>query len=170
MNQPKDVTGRINQADLARRLGVSRASVSKAVKAGRITPDEDGLFDPAEAELQWLSNTRPSARRGKPSSGGYAAARARKETALARMAELRLEQTQGNLVEREAVDYALDHLGAAVRGLMDNLPDRLAPLIHARQSMEEVHSLITQAADEVLCDLSDALARTAAGFDAGASE
>ena len=170
MEQQKDVTGRITQADLARRLKVSRPSVSKAVKAGRITPDEDGLFDPAAAELQWLANTRPSASRGKPSSGGYATARARKETALACMAELRLEQSLGNLVPRCVVDFALDHMGATLRGLMDNLPDRLAPLIHASQSMDEVHSTIALAADEVLTELSDAMTRSAAELDAGASE
>ena len=169
MEQQKDITGRITQAELARRLKVSRPSVSKAVKAKRIIPDEDGLFDPAEAELQWLANTRPSASRGKPSAGGYASARARKETALARMAELRLEQSTGNLIERTAVDFALDDLGATLRGLMDNLPDRLAPLIHASQSMAEVHSIITDAADEVLRDLSDSMARKAAEFDAAAS-
>ncbi len=170
MNQPKDVTGRINQAELARRLKVSRPSVSKAVKAGRVTPDEDGLFDPEAAEIQWLSNTRPSASRGKPSAGGYASARARKETALARLAELRLDQSIGKLIERSAVDFALDDLGATLRGLMDNFPDRLAPLIHASQSMEEVHSILTQAADEVLRDLSDSMARRAAELDTAASE
>lgn len=170
MEQQKDVTGRINQAELARRLKVSRPSVSKAVKAGRVTPDADGLFDPAEAEIQWLANTRPSASRGKPSSGGYAAARARKETALARMAELRLEQSLGNLIERSAVDFSLDHLGATLRGLLDNLPDRLAPLIHANQSMDEVHALIAEHADDILRDLSDAMTRGAAEFDAAASE
>lgn len=168
MGQQKDITGRITQAELARRLKVSRPSVSKAVKAGRITQDEDGLFDPAEAELQWLANTRPSASRGKPSASGYALARARKETALARMAELRMEQATGNLIERAAVDFALDDLGATLRSLMDNLPDRLSPLIHASQSMDEVHSIIAHAADEVLQELSDSMARKAAELSATA--
>lgn len=99
-SEANDTAGRITQAELARRLNVSRPSVSKAVKSGRITPDEDGLFDPVQAELDWLANTRQKAKgitdKGKDASG-YAAARARKENALARMAELRLEQAMGNL-------------------------------------------------------------------------
>lgn len=111
--EPKDPTGRITQAELARRLKVSRPSVSKAVKAGRVTPDDDGLFDPIEAELQWVSNTRTNAHgKRKPAAGGYAEARGRKESALARMAELRLAQAEGNLIERSSVDFALADLGA----------------------------------------------------------
>ncbi len=166
--EPKDVTGRITQAELARRLKVSRPSVSKAVKAGRITPDDDGLFDPIEAEMQWVSNTRPTARgKRKQAPGGYAAARGRKESALARMAELRLAQAEGNLLEREAVEYALDDLGATLRGLLENLPDRLAPLVFQRQTLEEVHSILAEAGHDVLTELSAAMERRAKEFAAG---
>jgi hypothetical protein len=166
--EPKDLTGRITQAELARRLKVSRPSVSKAVKSGRITPDEDGLFDPIEAELQWVSNTRPSVRgKRKATPGAYSDARARKETALARMAELRLAQTEGNLLERSAVDYALDDLGAILRGLMDSFPDRVAPLVFQRQTLDEVHALLSDAGNDVLLELSAALERRAKEFVAG---
>ena len=162
---PKDPTGRITRAELARRLKVSRPSVSKAVKSGRITPDEDGLFDPVEAELQWVSNTRQNANtQRKPAAGGYAQARGRKESALARMAELRLAQAEGNLIERTAVDYALDDLGATLRGLLENLPDRLAPLVFQRQTLTEVHSIISEAGHDVLLELSAAMERRAKEF------
>lgn len=166
--EPKDTTGRITQAELARRLKVSRASVSKAVKGGRITPDEDGLFDPVEAELQWVSNTRQTAggKRTK-SAGGYAEARGRKEAALARMAELRLAQAEGNLIEREAVDFALADLGAALRGLLENLADRLAPEVFRRPTLTEVHSRISDACHDVLTELSAAMERRAKELAAG---
>jgi phage terminase Nu1 subunit (DNA packaging protein) len=166
--EPKDPTGRITQAELARRLKVSRPSVSKAVKAGRITSDDDGLFDPIEAELQWVSNTRANARgKRKPAAGGYAEARGRKESALARMAELRLAQAEGNLIERSAVDFTLDDLGATLRGLLENLPDRLAPQVFQRQTLAEVHSIITEAGHDVLLELSAAMERRAKELDAG---
>lgn len=43
-------TERITAAELARRLQVTRGAVSKAVRTRRITPGEDGLFNPEEAE------------------------------------------------------------------------------------------------------------------------
>lgn len=154
----RDRTGRITQAELARRLNVSRPSVSKAVKAGRITPDEDGLFDPTEAELQWLANTRPKAQgitaKDKGQQSGYAQARARKESALARMAELRLEQATGNLVSREAVDYVLSDYAKTLQGLLENIPDRLAPSILPLRDMESIRAVIAETADEVLKELS----------------
>ncbi len=166
--EQKDVTGRITQAELARRLKVSRASVSKAVKAGRIVADDDGLFDPVEAELQWVSNTRPSARgKRKAGSGSYAEARARKESALARMAELRLSQAEGELIERASVDFALDDIGAILRGLMEAFPDRVAPLVFQRHSIDEVHAILTEAGDDVLRELSASLERQARELDAG---
>lgn len=166
--EPKDVTGRITQAELARRLKVSRPSVSKAVKSGRITPDEDGLFDPIVAELEWVSNSRPNARgKRKAAAGGYAEARGRKESALARMAELRLAQVEGNLIERSAVDFALDDLGATLRGLLENLPDRLAPLVFQRPTLAEVHSIISDAGHDVLLELSASMERRAKELSAG---
>lgn len=168
ITEPKDPTGRITQAELARRLKVSRPSVSKAVKSGRITPDEDGLFDPIEAELQWVSNTRPSVRgKRKAAPGGYSDARARKETALARMAELRLALTEGNLLERSAVDYALNDLGAILRGLMESFPDRVAAQVFHRQTLDEVHSILAEAANDVLLELSAALERRAKDLPGG---
>lgn len=164
----KDIAGRITQAELARRLKVSRASVSKALKVGRITADGDGLFDPIEAELQWVANTRPSIRgKRKGATGGYAEARGRKEAALARMAELRLAQAEGDLVERAAVDFVLDDAGAVLRALMEGLPDRVAPLVYQRQTLDEVHAILSEATDNVLRELSAALERRARDFDAG---
>lgn len=165
--EPKDPTGRITQAELARRLKVSRPSVSKAVKAGRVTPDDDGLFDPIEAELQWVSNTRTNAHgKRKPAAGGYAEARGRKESALARMAELRLAQAEGNLIERSSVDFALADLGATLRGLLENLPDRLTPQVFQRQTLAEVHSIISEAGHDVLLELSAAMERRVKELDA----
>lgn len=144
--EQKDPSGRITQAELARRLKVSRPSVSKAVKSGRIVPDEDGLFDPVEAELQWLANTRPKAQgittKGKGAGNGYAQARARKETALARMAELRLEQAEGELIPKEAHDFLMDDFWAVVGRMLGEFPARYGPqLTHIRGEGEMIAAL-----------------------------
>lgn len=159
----KDPTGRITQAELARRLKVSRPSVCRAVKSGRITPDNDGLFDPLEAELQWLANTRPKAQatpaKAKGAHSGYAQARAQKEHALARMAELRLEQAMGILMERDALEFVLMDHAAMLRGLLENLPGRLAPQLLALRDHASMIQLLDGAFFQLQHDLADNLER-----------
>lgn len=162
MEHDKDLTGRINQAELSRRLKVSRATVSKAVKAGRITPDEDGLFDPIEAELEWIANTRTKAsgsQKPSGSSSGYAKARARKEDALARMAELRYEQATGNLVGRSQVEFVMSDHAEFLRGLLDALPDRMAAGLLARRDIESIRQYLSDELHQVQVDLADNLRR-----------
>lgn len=166
-------TDRITQAELARRLKVSRGAVSKAVKGGRITPDDEGLFDPIEAELQWLENTRPSIKRQSATSKSantgqhaYAQARARKESALASMAELRLAQTQRDLIPKEDVDFVLNDYGSTLRGLMERLPDRLAPIILPMNDMESINAAIAEAANEILLELSNTMEMRSREFEA----
>lgn len=153
--EPQDPAGRITQAELARRLGVSRPSVCKAVKTGRIKTDEDGLLDPVQAELDWLANTRPKAA-GVTQKGatGYAEARTRKENALARMAELRLAQATGNLVERAHAEFVMADAGAALASLLENLPDRLAPQLSVQRDLASIRRLL----DAAFTDLREELA------------
>lgn len=166
MTENQDRTGRITQAELARRLKVSRPSVSKAVKAGRITPDDEGLFDPVEAELQWLANTRPKAQglASKGGNGSYSQARARKETALARMAELRLEEAMGNLVSREVVEFVVDDMAATSRRHFEELPQRLAPLVAPITDLGEVLRTIDDMVRDTLMNISQEIARKAEGI------
>ncbi len=163
-------TGRVTPAELARHLGVSRAAVSKAARAGRITVGEDGRVDPLEAEKQWLANTRPKAQgvadKSQGARTGYAHARARKETALARMAELQVEQATGVLAPRDDFDFVLADLAETLRGLLEGLPDRLAPSLAAESDPLRIHAALRDAADALLNDLADQMARRVAELDA----
>ena len=161
MNTP-DPTGRITQAELARRLNVSRGAVCKAVKSGRIAPDEDGLFDPVETELAWITNTRQSARReagpGKAAKRGhsdYSQARARKESALARMAELRLEQAMGNLVSLEEMRFIWRDTILTLVGILEVLPDRLTPALMGMREYEPIRQYLEDAFNHMRQDMSD---------------
>jgi hypothetical protein len=62
--------------ELARHLGVSETAVRRAEKAGRITREADGAWDPARVKAAWASNTdeaqqRPG-RSGRSTSNGRA--------------------------------------------------------------------------------------------------
>jgi phage terminase Nu1 subunit (DNA packaging protein) len=163
-------TGRVTPAELARHLGVSRAAVSKAIKTGRIAVGEDGRVDPVEAERQWLANTRPKAKgvadKSQGARTGYAHARARKETALARMAELQVEQATGVLAPRDDFDFVLADLAETLRGLLETLPDRLAPSLAAESDPLKIHAALRDAADALLNEMADQMTRRVAELDA----
>lgn len=80
-------------------------------------------------------------------------ARVRKEAAQADQEEMKAAQMAGALVAREDVDAAMKFIGAAVRGILDVLPDQTAPLVAPTTSMEEVHALLTDATRNALHDL-----------------
>lgn len=156
---------RMTQAELARHLNVSPAAVSKAVKTSRITPGEDGRFDPLEAEQQWLENTRPSIKPGinrpdKAAQGGragqsqYAQARARKETALAAIAELRRKQVEGRLCEVGDVETGSTELGTILRTSLEGLPHKIAGEL-AFKGPEEIALALSEAIDGVLTEMAN---------------
>jgi len=153
---------RITQAELARRLGVSRAAVSAAVKVGRIHPGEDGLLDSVTAIHEWRESTRRTDDAHNRKRGGqpkYASARARKENALADLAELKRAQLLGNLVEREDMEAAMKFIGGAMRAAIDAMPDQTAPLIAPISDIDAVCAILEDAGRAVLDRVGDAIAR-----------
>lgn len=65
----------ITQSEYARRRGVAKSAVAKAVKENRIRLI-DGLVDPDVADIQWERNTRARADSAKPPAAAGAAAAA----------------------------------------------------------------------------------------------
>lgn len=86
------------------------------------------------------------------------------EEAITRMER---ETMAGNLIAREDVEFALDDFGATLRSLMENLADRLAPVIYPLQSIEETHAALAEAAQDVLQTMHDQLQRRAQERRAG---
>lgn len=74
------------------------------------------------------------------------------------MARMERETMAGNLIAREDVEFALDDFGATLRSLMENLADRLAPVVHPLQSIEETHAALAEAAQDVLQTMHEQLA------------
>jgi hypothetical protein len=106
----------------------------------------------------------PPATRGTESRSD---AQARKESAAADLLEIELGKARGNVINREDVDAAMRHLGAAVRSAMDVFPDQTAPLVAPVSNMDEVHSLLSEACRSVLAGIDDALARQQAALAGG---
>lgn len=79
----------------------------------------------------------------------------------AEMARMERETMAGNLIAREDVEFALSDFGAILRGLMENFADRLAPVVHPLQSMEETHAALAEAAADVLHTMNESLLKRA---------
>jgi len=161
---------RITQAQLARELGVSPPAVTKAVQSGRIKPPgSDGKLNRVEAIADWKANTRPGANqttdapREKRKPGGqtkYSSARARKEHALAQLAEINLKKQQGQLVEAADVDRAALDLAAILTGKLEALPARVAGDL-AHKTAAEIANTLDHFILELLAEFSAEFERAA---------
>jgi len=92
----------------ARHRGCSEKAVRKAIGAGRITLEPDGSIDPEKADAQWVANTDPSrggkisrGQRESRSGGPLQESRAAKMSAEAELAELKVRQMKGELIDKE---------------------------------------------------------------------
>lgn len=155
----------ISQAEYARRRGVSRSAVTKAAKAGRITLI-DGRVDPEVADIQWARKTDPhQALRGSggrvprapltvpgaaPADDGFSDARARRESALAELAELDLAERRGELVRTDDVQRALVGKVMGLRDSLDTLADRLSPLLAAESDPARIYALLREEVRQAL--------------------
>lgn len=121
----------MTMAAYARRRGVSRNAVARAVRDGRIVLI-GGKLDAAIADAQWSKNTRPRAGNTKDAAAindgesRYATARADREQSEAALSALRLRETEGNLINREGVEMAIETGFRMIRDAMMTVPERMA--------------------------------------------
>lgn len=127
----------IAPSEYARRRGVSRPAVSKAIKRCSI-PLVNGKLDPLVADALWAARTDPDQarralgqqRHSEPPAGApevsIEAWRRRREAAEAQRAELELRRAAGELVPRDEVLRELGRRISSVSTQFDALPDRAA--------------------------------------------
>ena len=89
----------------------------------------------------------------------FQAARAKKETHLAGIAELEERKQLRQLVELSRVEQALTDNGAAIRAALERLPDRIAPVLAAETDPRRVYQLLDDEIGLVLDELARATAR-----------
>lgn len=114
-------------SEFAEYLGTSRPYVSKLKKQGRLIYADDGLID-AEATAERLRATRDLAQTREEAalaavSPDYAAARARRESAVAEREEIRLAQQRAGLVRAADVHAAAREAHKIITARLAALPD-----------------------------------------------
>lgn len=167
------MNGRINlisQAEYARRRGVAKSAVAKAVKEGRITLI-DGKIDPAVADIQWAQNTRARANAGRPASeqaegmgdapqatnnapqapdsastakDDYQALRVRREMAAVEREERENAKDAGLLVDKSAARRGTFDAFRALRDDVMNAPQRAAPRVIGLADTREIEHVFRE--------------------------
>ncbi|QZA80194.1 hypothetical protein [Deefgea piscis] len=87
----------------------------------------------------------------------FQVARAKRETHMAKIAEMDEQQRMGNLVDVNMVRQAMTDNGAAMRAALERMPDRIAPVLAAETDPTVVYQLL----DEEIGRILDELVRTA---------
>lgn len=158
----------ITQAEYARRRGVAKSAVAKAVREDRITLI-NGRVDPAVADIQWAQNTRTRADSGRATTGnvsdagqllpeatnapsspdsgpaapGYADYRAIREKAEAEMAQRANAKDAGLLVERNQVERGMFDVVRALRDAVMAIGPRAAPRCIGLADARDIEHVIT---------------------------
>lgn len=84
----------------------------------------------------------------------------RLQKAKAELANVELDKAAGALAERAELDYVLADFGNTLRGLMEGLPDRLAPALAAhRGDVGAIHKDMEDTARDLLTEMSDHMKR-----------
>lgn len=158
----------------AKHRGVSRRAVYDALSDGRIVKNANGKIDPVAADASWAESTgvgygtQPGEKRGKSSQPKkpkattttepgetYAASRARREAANARLAELRLAEEQGQVLRLEAAQDAWFNILRSLRDRLLSIPDRCSAEAAALTEQAAVRTLIDTEIRNALREVSD---------------
>lgn len=159
----------VSQAEYARRRGVAKSAVAKAVKEKRITLI-DGKIDPAVADIQWQQNTRaradsgragaslpieqgggqgasenaPQAQDSQPVAPGddYQSLRVRRERASVEREERENAREAKLLVSREAAWRGVFDAFRALRDEAMGVPQRAAPQLVGLADSREIERII----------------------------
>ena len=132
----------ISQGEYARRRGVTKQAVSKAVRRCRI-PLIDGKIDPLVADTLWRERTDPLQQQRALGQQRQAPAipadedvrwpekrdfswRERKERAEAQMAEIMLKEREGRLCDAEMAQRRITQFCSALKAQLEPLADRIS--------------------------------------------
>jgi hypothetical protein len=164
---------RVRQAELARRLNVSRQAVGDLVTRGILIVGDDGLIDVDSASVAIANNVHPAGKTAaatrpqnndqapqhaappQPTAGlDYHAARTLREYTEAQRAALKLRQEIGELAPLAAIERQLKTAILDAREYLRNEPPRLAVLLDGldRPGRED---LLNKTFDEFLRRLAD---------------
>lgn len=183
--QPGNAAGEnsVSKAEYARMKGLNKSTITRWAASGRLVLDDKGNVLVAESEARLAETADPAkegvvarheAQRGHsvqaqgraptdPERDSSYTKRigesARREAALADMAEMDRDKQRGRLVEREWVERAVADSVVAARQALERLPDRLMLQLAAESDPERVYELLNQEIVGICQQISDLTGR-----------
>lgn len=175
-------------SEFAARINRAPSYVTKLKQAGRLVLTEDGKRVRVTDSVRRIAETESGQhergreyqrkKRGDPPAAGgdgedettgkrnRAYWDNRLAEANAKLKEKELAERTGALVPREDVDFVLNDYGATLRGLLENLADRLAPQVYPLGTLEETHAAISEAIDDLQREMAETMKRRSDGLKA----
>lgn len=108
---------------------------------------------PTTSTTSTTSTTAKPTRPGDSDVEDFQAARTRRETAEASLAEMRLQEQDGELIRLNAVRNAWATRLTAVRDALLQMPSRIAPMLAAESSIERCAVIVDTELRQVLIDI-----------------
>jgi len=138
----------LSQSKYAEHRKVTKGYIGRLVKEGRLHLIKGKLnVEMSDAELDNKSND--------DKAPNYWVEKALHEKAKRELAELDLKLKQDQLVEVDQVGDHLDKIFSAVRQRLLATPSKIAPLVHAEESVGGARIVLESAVFEVLSELSE---------------
>ena len=140
----------VSQAECARRLGCAKSLVSRWVKDGRLKRHGTKVDIQQAQGIQEKSGEDP----GIVDGYNLFKEKARTEHYTAELRKLEFEKKSGQLVEIALVGEHLERSFISIKQRFLAVPQKLAPVVSAAKTTEEVRLLIQAEVTEVLNELS----------------
>jgi len=138
----------LSQSKYAEHRNVTKGYIARLIKEGRLHLIKGKLnVEMSDAELDNKSNDNKAP--------NYWSEKALHEKAKRELAELDLKLKQDQLVEVDQVGLHLDLIFSAVRQRLLATPSKIAPLVHAEESVGGARIVLESAVFEVLSELSE---------------
>lgn len=159
-------------------VGGAYPTVKRACDRGLIKKNKYGKFYPKTADMQWYNNTDPSRNPNlnrtesssteAPSNTNeilvttldgmipeYQESRARNEFAKARLAELKVQEQEGTLVNKTEAYAEIFNMYRIIRDRLLTLPVALSPMVIGKTDLSDIEHILEERIRVVLEELSD---------------
>lgn len=146
MKAEKQKSEWITGAELARRRKCTPGAVVHAHKGGVITRGKNGKFKWPDVLEEWDANTNVSAREGKTkgSDEKWQEARTRREIALADLAEIGLQEKNGQVVQADFAENAIFSATNQTRNRILGVAKQVAPILVGVQDEREIARILSE--------------------------
>lgn len=157
---------RLTQQEQAADLGISSAWLRELTLKRKISRELDGTYHRETARKQYAAykaESAPQGSEGEPGGRGGSvrrdleAAKAKKEAALARRAEVELDRMLGRLVYAEHHERVVAVIADAMRGWLQSVPGRWAARLPGDR--RKISAALRELAAESVADLDAAVVR-----------